>query len=145
MNLKLMLERTASEVPQQTAIVLGSRKVSYRELDETSNRIANALISLGIKKGDHVAILMSRTPEWVINCFGALKAGAAGVLLDAGAKAPELEPQLRESDPKILITEERFSPMLSSILPNIPLLNQVLAIDTDPYKEMVANSSPLSI
>jgi len=139
-----MLERTASEVPQQTAIVLGSRKVSYRELDETSNRIANALISLGIKKGDHVAILMSRTPEWVINCFGALKAGAAGVLLDAGAKAPELEPQLRESDPKILITEERFSPMLSSILPNIPLLNQVLAIDTDPYKEMVANSSPTS-
>ena len=144
MNLKLMLEKTASEVPQQTAIVLGSRKVSYRELDETSNKIANALISLGIKKGDHVAILMSRTPEWVINCFGALKAGAASVLLDAGAKAPELEPQLRESDPKILITEERFSPVLSSILPNIPLLNQVLEVDTDPYKGMVANSSPAS-
>jgi len=144
MNLKLMLEKTASEVPQQTAIVLGSRKVSYRELDETSNKIANALISLGIKKGDHVAILMSRTPEWVINCFGALKAGAASVLLDAGAKAPELEPQLRESDPKILITEERFSPVLSSILPNIPLLNQVLEVDTDPYRGMVANSSPAS-
>jgi len=140
-NLKQMLEKTASEVPQQTAVVLGSRKVSYRELDETANRIANAFISLGIKKGDHVAILMSRTPEWVINCFGALKAGAAGVLLDAGAKAPELEPQLRESDSKVLITEERFSPMLSSILPNIPMLNQVLAIDTDPYQGMVANSS----
>jgi len=78
-SLKQMLEEIASEVPQQTAIVLGSRKVSYRELDETSNKIANALISLGIKKGDHVAILMSRTPDWVINCFGALKAGAAAV------------------------------------------------------------------
>lgn len=144
MNLKQMLERTASEVPQNTAIVLGSRRVSYRELDETSNKIANALISLGTKKGDHVAILMSRTPEWVINCFGALKAGAASVLLDAGAKAPELEPQFRESDPKILITEERFSPVLSSILPNIPPLNQVLEVDTDPYKGMVANSSPAS-
>src|SRR4030065_2558435 len=99
-NLKLMLEETASEVPQQTAIVLGSRKVSYREFDETSNKIANALISLGIKKGDHVALLMSRTPEWVINCFGVLKAGAAGVLLDAGAKAPELEPLIRATDPK---------------------------------------------
>ncbi|TET42368.1 MAG: hypothetical protein E3J60_02645 [Dehalococcoidia bacterium] len=144
MNLKQMLEKTASEVPQNTAIVLGSRRVSYRELDETSNKIANALISLGTKKGDHVAILMSRTPEWVINCFGALKAGAASVLLDAGAKAPELEPQLRESDPKILITEERFSPVLSSILPNIPPLNQVLEVDTAPYKGMVANSSPAS-
>ncbi|MCX6010640.1 MAG: AMP-binding protein [Chloroflexi bacterium] len=143
-NLKQMLERTASEVPQQTALVLGPRRVSYRELDETSNKIANALINLGIKKGDHVAILLSRTPEWVINCFGVLKAGAAGVFLDSGAKAPELEPQLRESDSKILITEERFSPMLSSVLPNAPLLKQALEIDTDPYKRMVASSSTVS-
>lgn len=144
MNLKQLLERTASEMPQNTAIVLGSQRVSYRELDETSNRVANALISLGIKKGDHVAILMSRTPEWVINCFGVLKAGAAGVLLDTGAKAPELEPQLRESDSKILITEERFSSMLSSVLPSIPLLKQVLEIGTDHYNGMVASSSPVS-
>jgi len=139
-----MLERTASEMPHQTAIVLGSRRVSYRELDETSNRVANALISLGIKKGDHVAILMSRTPEWVINCFGVLKAGAVAVLLDTRAKAPELEPLLRESDSKILITEERFSPLLSSVLPNIPLLKQVLEIGTDPYNGMVGSSSPVS-
>ncbi len=143
-NLKQMLEKTARQVPQQTAVVLGSRRVSYRELDETSNRIANALISLGIKKGDHVAILMSRTPEWVINCFGILKAGAAAVPLDSGAKAPELEPQLRESDSKILITEERFGPVLSSVLPNVPLLKQVLEVGTAPYNEMVASSSATS-
>jgi long-chain acyl-CoA synthetase len=143
-NLKLMLERTASQVPQQTAVVLGSRKVSYRELDETSNRIASALINLGIRKGDHVAILLSRTPEWVINCFGVLKAGAAAVLLDSGAKAPELEPQLRESDCKILITEERFSPVLSPVLPNAPVMKHVFKIDTERYKQMVASSSPMS-
>jgi len=144
MNLKLMLEKTAREVPQQTAVVLGSRKVSYRELDETSNRIANALIGLGIKKGDHIAILMSRTPEWVINCFGVLAAGAAAVLLDSGAKAPELEPQLRESDSRILITEERFSPMLSSVLPNAPLVKHVLEVGTETYNRMVTSSSPTS-
>ena len=144
MNLKQLLERTASKVPHQTAIVLGSQRVSYREFDETANRVGNALISLGIKKGDHVAILMSRTPEWVINCFGVLKAGAVAALLDAGAKAPELEPLLRESDSKILITEERFSPLLSSVLPSIPLLKQVLEIGTDPYNRMVGSSSPVS-
>jgi long-chain acyl-CoA synthetase len=143
-NLKLMLENTAREMPQQTAVVLGSHKVSYRELDETSNRIANALINLGTKKGDHVAILMSRTPEWVINCFGVLAAGAAAVLLDSGAKAPELEPQLRESDSKILITEERFSPMLSSVLPNAPLVKHVLEVGTESYNGMVTGSSPTS-
>jgi long-chain acyl-CoA synthetase len=144
MNLKLMLEETAREVPQQTAIVAGSRRVSYRELDETSNRIANALISLGMKKGDHIAILMSRTPDWVINCFGVLKAGGAAVLLDAGSKAPELKPQLRDSDSKILITEERFSAMLSSVVPNAPLLKQVLEVGTAAYNERLARSSPAS-
>ena len=143
-NLKLMLEKTAREMPEQAAVVLGSRRVSYRELDETSNRIANALINLGIKKGDHVAILMSRTPEWVINCFGVLAAGAAAVLLDSGAKAPELEPQLRESDSKILITEERFSPLLSSVLPNAPLVKHVLEVGTETYNTMVTGSSPVS-
>jgi acyl-CoA synthetase (AMP-forming)/AMP-acid ligase II len=73
-----------------------------------------------------------------------LKAGAVSVLLDSGAKTPELEPQLRESDSKILITEERFSPMLSSVLPNVPLLKQVLEIGTDPYNGMVASSPPVS-
>jgi long-chain acyl-CoA synthetase len=139
-----MLEGTASEVPQKTAIVLGSQRVSYQELDETSNRVANALIRLGIKKGDHVAILMSCTPEWVINYFGVVKAGAMAVPFDIRIKAPELEPLLRDSDSKILITEERFSPMLSSVLPNIPLLKQVIEIDTDSYKEMLVSSSPIS-
>jgi long-chain acyl-CoA synthetase len=143
-NLKQMLERNAREAPERTAIVLGSRQVSYRELDETANRIANALIGLGTKKGDHVGILMSRTPEWVINCFGALKAGGVGVLLDSGAKAPELEPLLRETDCKLLITEERFAPLLSSVLPNVPLLKQVIEVGTDSYNKLLADSSAAS-
>ena len=143
-NIKEMLERAASEVPQKTAIILGSQRVGYRGLDETSNRVANALIRLGIKKGDHVAILMSCTPEWVINYFGVVKAGAVAVPFDIRFKAPELESKLRDSDSKILITENRFSPTLSSVLPNIPLLKQVIEIDTDSYNEMVAGSSPMS-
>ncbi|MFP3898567.1 MAG: class I adenylate-forming enzyme family protein [Dehalococcoidia bacterium] len=144
MNLKQLLESTAGEMPENTALVLGPRRVTYREFDETSNRIANALINLGVERGDRVAILLSRTPEWVINCFGVLKAGAAAVLLDAASKPPELEPQLRESDSRMLITESRFSLMLSSVLPGIPLLKEVLEVDTDRYSQMLAASSPAS-
>lgn len=63
MNIREMLEKTASGVPQKTAVVLGSQRVSYGELDEASNRVANALIDLGLQKRDHVAILMSYIPE----------------------------------------------------------------------------------
>ena len=141
MNLKQMLEITASEVPQKTAIVLGPQRVTYRELSEASHRIAHALIGLGLEKGDHVAILMSHTPEWVINYFGVINAGGVAVLLSSRLKAPELAPLLRDSDATILVTEREFSRMLSAALPDIPRLKQVLEVDGDSYKTMVACSS----
>ncbi len=144
MNLKNVLEKTAREMPHNTAFVLGSQRVTYREFDETSNRIAHALIGTGIKKGDHVGILMGRTPEWVINCFGVLKAGGAAVLLDSRVKAPELEPQLRESHASAIITEERFSPLVSSVRPAVPTLKHVLEADTGAYRTLLAGSSSAS-
>ena len=144
MNLKEMLGKTASEVPQKEAIVLGSRRITYGDLDEASNRVAHALIGLGMEKGDHVAILMSHSPEWVINYFGVIKGGGIAILLSSMLKAPELDSLLRDSDSKILITEKEFSQMLSSILPHIPLLKHVIEVDGDPYKGMVADSPAIS-
>jgi long-chain acyl-CoA synthetase len=144
MNIKEMLEKTAAEVPQKTAIVLGSRRVTYRELDESSNMVANALIGLGMKKGDHIAVLMSHCPEWLINYFGLVKAGGKTVILNAMLKAPEFDSLLRDSDSKMLITERNFSQMLSSVLPDIPLLKHIIEVDSDSYARMVADSSPTS-
>jgi len=144
MNLKQMLEITASEVPQKEAIILGSQRVTYGELDETSNRAANALIGLGLKKGDHVAILMSHRPEWVVNYFGVVKAGGVAVLLGSMLKAPELASLLRDSNARVLITEKSFSQMLSSFLPDIPLLKHVIEFDGDSHNSMVANSPSTS-
>ena len=64
MELRQILEMSARELPQKKAVVLDSRKISYGELDEAANRVANGLIGLGLKKGDHVAILMSHSPDW---------------------------------------------------------------------------------
>jgi len=144
MNIKQMLEKTAREVPQKTAIVLGAERVSYQELDERSNGVANALIGLGMKKGSHVAILMSYNPEWLINYFGVVKAVGKTVILNAMLKAPEFDALLRDSDSTILLTEKSFSQMLSSILPNIPLLKHVIEVDSDSYAKMIANSSSAS-
>ncbi|MDH5781568.1 MAG: AMP-binding protein [Dehalococcoidia bacterium] len=144
MNIKQMLEKTASEVPQKQAIILGSQRITYRELEEASNRVANALIGLGLERGDHVAILISHSPEWVINYFAVIKAGGVAVLLSSMLKAPELDSLLRDSDAKILLTEKKSSQMLSAVLPGIPLLRQVLEVDGGSYKTMVAGSSEAS-
>jgi len=140
MSIKQILEKTASEVPQKEAIVLCSQRITYGELNEASNRVANALIGLGVEKGDHVAILMSSSPDWVINYFGVVKAGGISVLLSSMLKAPELDSLLCDSDSTILITKKEFSQMLSSVLPHIPLLKHIIEIDGDSYKRMMASS-----
>jgi len=99
---------------------------------------------LGMRKGDHVAILMSCTPEWVFAYFGVVKAGGKTVILNAMLKAPEYDALLRDSDSKILITEKSFTEMLSSVLPMLPLLKHVMEVDSDSYKEMMAGSSAMS-
>lgn len=144
MNLKQMLEKSASEVPPKEAIILGSQRVTYGELEEASNKLANALIGLGLEKGDHVAILMSHSPEWVVNYFGVVKAGGVAVLLGSMLKAPELAPLLRDSDAPILITEKTFFRMLSPVLSDIPLLKHVIEVDGDSYNNMMANSPSTS-
>ena len=144
MNIKQALGDTASAIPHKEAIVLGAQRVTYEELDETSNRVANVLLDMGMKKGNHVAILMSHRPKWVINYFGVIRGGGVAVLLNTALKAPELDSLLRDSDSEILITEKRFSRMLSSVLPHIPLLKHVIEVDAGSYTRMVAKSSSIS-
>jgi long-chain acyl-CoA synthetase len=140
-NINQILEKIAEEVPQKEAVVLGTRRITYGELNEASSKVANALIGLGMKKGDHVAILMSHSPEWVINYFGVIKGGGVAVPLSSMLKKPELASLLSDSDSVILITEEEFSHMLSSVLPHIPLLRHIVEVGTDSYTKMVANNS----
>lgn len=140
MNIPQMLYKTVGEVPEKEAIVHGPRRITYRELDEASNRVANALMGLGLKKGDHVAILMSHTPDWMINYFGVVKAGGTTVLLNSMFKSRELDFLLRNSDSKMLITEKGFSEVLSPILPTLPLLKHVIEVDGESYQETIMHS-----
>ncbi|MBE0431082.1 MAG: AMP-binding protein [Dehalococcoidia bacterium] len=144
MNIRQALERAASELPHKEALVSGASRVNYRELDESSNKVANALLDLGTGKGDHIAILMTHSPDWVINYFGVIKTGAVAVLLNTSLKGPELDSLLRDSDSKVLITEKEFSQTLSSYLDSLPLLEHVIEVDTDSYAGMVARSSASS-
>lgn len=144
MNLKQALEVTARKVPQRDALVLGPRRITYQELDESSNRVANALIGLGVRENDHVAILMSHSPDWGINYFGIIKAGGVAILLSPMLKAPEIASLLCDSDAEVLITERSFSQMLSVFLPSIPRLQHVLEVDGEHYQSMIATGSAIS-
>jgi len=123
MNLKQMLEQAAEHYAGKTAIVMGERKLSYAELDEAANKVANALVGMGVGKGDRVAMLLANSPEFVTTYFGVVKAGGIAVLLDPKYKLTELVSLCEDSQPKVLVTE---SPCLE---PLIPVLNRFKSVE----------------
>jgi long-chain acyl-CoA synthetase len=114
MNLKQMLERAAKRYAGKTAIVMDGRRMSYAELDEASNKVANALVGMGVAKGDRVAMLLTNSPEFAAIYFGIVKIGAVAALLDPKYKLTELVSLGEDSQPKVLVTE---SPCLEQLAP----------------------------
>ena len=70
------LDQTAARIPNRRAIIFGGMELTYSELKNLADRFANALISMGVKKGEKVAIHLPNCPQFAIAYYGALKAGA---------------------------------------------------------------------
>jgi long-chain acyl-CoA synthetase len=76
-----ILTKNAREHGANAAIVLRDAEISYAELDAFSDRFAASLTSLGVVKGDRVAVYLPNIPQFIIAYFGALKAGAVATAI----------------------------------------------------------------
>ena len=115
MTLKLMLEETVGRYGEKTAIIFGERRLSYAELGEASTKVANALLEMGVRKGDRVAILLSNSPEFVAIYFGIVRIGAVAVPLDIQYKVDELASLFDDCQPKVLVTgSPALEPLISA-------------------------------
>ena len=81
------LARSAARAPERPALVAPNGSLDYRQLDELSNALANALIAQGISKGDRIGIDLEKFAEAVVAIYGILKAGGTYVPLDPRAPA----------------------------------------------------------
>lgn len=97
-NLAQVLEGTAREFGDRTAIVHAGTQMTYRELNAAANRVANLLFSRGIRPGDKVALSCPNTPHFSIVYYGILKAGATVVPLNILLKPDEVAYHLADSD-----------------------------------------------
>jgi long-chain acyl-CoA synthetase len=103
-NLAVMLRESARRTPDKTAVILGTTRLSYAQLDELSDRAAAGLAAAGVAPGDTVGLQLPNIPRFVIAYFGILKAGGVVVPMNVLLKAPEIEFQLRDSGARVLIT-----------------------------------------
>lgn len=102
--LPAFLDRSAAEFPDQMALLFQGYKVSYRQLQEMVNRMANALQSMGIGQGDSVAILLPNVIPCVVAYYAILKIGARVVMNNPLYSDRELAHQFNDSGSKLLIT-----------------------------------------
>ena len=98
-----LLTDSAKLHPGKTCIHYQGRNLTYSEVDDISSRFASGLVSLGLKKGDRVAIFMPNIPQLVMSFFGVLKAGGVVVMCNPIYKERELEHQLGDSGAKIVV------------------------------------------
>ena len=85
--LQRLLAEAAARQPQRPAVASDGCLLTYQELDRLSNKVARALLRLGVASGDRVGILAPKSAAAVVGLYGALKAGACYVPLDPKAPA----------------------------------------------------------
>ena len=116
LNLADLFEVVADTVPERDALVAGSARLSYRQLDERANQVAHVLQSRGIAPGAHVGILAHNCVEWVESMVGCYKARAVPVNLNFRYVAPELRYVVDNADLEALIYERALSPLVAEAL-----------------------------
>jgi long-chain acyl-CoA synthetase len=111
-----ILRKTTENNPNQTAIIYFDRGITYRELDQASDRFAAALAALEVKKGDKVAIFLPNIPQFVISYYGTLRLGAIETAISPLYKEREVEHQLNDSEAETIVILDALYPILENVV-----------------------------
>jgi len=109
------LNRSRRLFPDKTAVIDGEKEYTYRELGERIDRASNALLSMGIKKGDKVAILSPNTHHMLESFFSVPQTGAVLVPLNYRLTPNEFRYIIDHSDSKIILVDYEYAPLLEPI------------------------------
>ena len=129
MNIAQNVERAAIFFPDKIAILFEDRKITYKELDQAGNRLANAFAAHGIEKGDRVALYLPNIPEFAFCYLAAVKIGAIAVSVNPMLKSDELKYLLNDSGSKLLCTVGELLPHVATN--DYPTVKHILVCEGD--------------
>ncbi|WP_353251327.1 AMP-binding protein [Salinisphaera sp. PC39] len=132
------LRRTVERFGEREALVVRSQgyRASYRELWDQVERLAKALLALGVERGERVGLWSPNRHEWVLTQFATARIGAILVNVNPAYRAPELEYALRQSEVSVLLLAREFRgsdypAILASVRDSLPALRHALVLDDD--------------
>ena len=108
-----LFDRMAQSMPEQVAISCGDTRITYRELQQRTNKLAHLLLSGGAKKGSIVAVLLDDKVDAITSIIAVLKAGCVFVPFDPLLPDLRLETMVREVTPDLFLSEANLMQRLN--------------------------------
>jgi len=131
-----LIEQQAARTPDATALICEDEKLTYRDLDARANRVAETLVSLGVKPDTLVGLYVHRSCDLVVGALAILKAGGAYVPLDPTYPKDRIALMIEDSGLSIILTEKGLQPPVGTSAVH------VLSVEEAASKASAAASAP---
>ena len=146
MNLGSFLTKSAELFPDRSAIVYGSKRLSYAQLHARANRLANVLRHLDVRPGDNIALLQYNYPETLESMFAAFKAGCGAVPINFRLHPSEFAYIIDHSQARVLILSPEFNETIVRIRDKISHAEHLITLsgatgELLDYEELLSKES----
>ncbi len=145
------LERTVGRFSDAEAVVSRHQgiRLTYAELNEQADRLARALMAIGLEPGDRLGIWSPNCVEWVVLQFATAKAGVILVNINPAYRTSELEYALRQSGCRVLVAASEFkgsdyAAMVEEVRGSLPALERTVLLGTSGWDELLAEAGGVS-
>lgn len=110
------LARQASERPGATAVVMGQERLSYGQLEVSSNQLARLLHDFGCRRGDRICIVLPKSPSAIVSMIGVLKADCAYVPIDTASPSQRIKKIVQAADPFAILVTASTSALVDELV-----------------------------
>ncbi|MFH1241768.1 MAG: long-chain-fatty-acid--CoA ligase [Pseudomonadota bacterium] len=124
-NLVEVLENTVRRFPYKVGFIAGDWRLTFAEFDGIVNTIAAGLAKHGVKRGDHVALLLGIQMEFPLSFFALMKLGAIVVPLNTRFKGEELAYEINDSESKVLVVDEEYWSSIDSVKGQLQTIEKI--------------------
>jgi acyl-CoA synthetase (AMP-forming)/AMP-acid ligase II len=128
-NLADLFESAVGVAGDRMAIITPARRLTYADLDERANRLANHLAAQGVNAGDHVSLLLLNGTEYMEAMLAAFKLRAVPINVNYRYVERELQHLFDNSDSVAVVMHRQFSPRVSAIIDQCPNIRHLMVVD----------------
>src|SRR5512136_584514 len=132
-----MMARNARKFPNKEALVYGDTRLTYKQFNARINRLAHALMDLGVKKGDKVAILAYNCNQFMETYFALAKIGGVAVPINFRLHPSEMTYIVNQSDAKVLIAGEDFLQTVHGMQKDLSQVKSYISLGEKPAEGML--------